>query len=59
MNILTKYNCGVLIDSIDDIEMSTLNDLKQKDRKKISESGILNFGVDTIVSQYIRLYEEI
>lgn len=56
---ITKHDCGVLIDSIDDIEMSTLNDLKQKDRKKISKSGSLNFGIETIVSQYIRLYEEI
>jgi len=53
---ITKHDCGILIDSFDDLEMSTLNDLKQKDRKKISEAGIINFGIDTIVNQYFQTY---
>jgi len=56
---ITKHDCGILIDSFDDIEISTLNDLKQKDRKKISEAGILNFGIDSIVNQYFQTYSSI
>ena len=56
---ISKHDCGVLIDDFNDIEVSTLNDLKQKDRKKISESGISNFGINTIVNQYLRTYSSI
>lgn len=56
---LTQHKCGLLIDSIDDMGMRALNDLMQKDRKKISESGILNFGIDTIVNQYFQTYSTI
>lgn len=56
---LTNHRCGALFDRIENIEMNTLINLKLMDRKKISETGILNFGVNKIASQYDRLYKEI
>jgi hypothetical protein len=53
---LTKHNCGLLIDNLGNIDLQTIKDLAQKNRNKISEEGILNFGVDTIVNQYFRTY---
>jgi len=56
---ITKHDSGVLIDSLDDIELRTLKDLKQKNREKISETGILNFGIETIVDKYLKTYSSI
>ena len=53
---ITKNECGLLIDKLDDLDNLSLYDLKQKDRKRISETGVLNFGSNKIVDQYLRTY---
>jgi glycosyltransferase involved in cell wall biosynthesis len=55
---IKEHRYGVLLNRIEDIQMSTLNELKQMDRKVISKSGILNFGLDTIADKYLQIYEE-
>lgn len=56
---ITRHDCGVLIDSLDNIDSSTIIILKQKDRKQISESGILNFGINSVVNNYFKTYSSI
>jgi len=56
---LTNYDCGILIDNFDEINVSNLTKLKQKDRKKISESAIKNFGIETVVDKYLKIYSSI
>jgi len=53
---ITRNMCGLLLESIDDLDMNTINNFNQNDRKRISESAILNFGIDTIVNQYLKTY---
>ena len=47
-----------LID-FNNIELKTIKELIEKERKKISEEGILNFGIDTIVNKYFQIYSSI
>jgi len=56
---LSQNNCGILTDSLDHIDLSISSELKLKNRKKISESGILNFGIDSIVNKYLQTYSSI
>jgi len=53
---IQRHDCGLLIDNLANIYSKTISDLRQKEHKKISESGILNFGVDTIVNKYLQAY---
>ncbi|MFO7524948.1 MAG: glycosyltransferase [Ignavibacteriaceae bacterium] len=56
---IKEHNCGLLIDSFDELEEKAIRDLKQKDRNKISEEGIFNFGIDAIADKYISTYTSI
>jgi glycosyltransferase involved in cell wall biosynthesis len=53
---ITKHSCGILIDSLENINLKDIKDLNLKDCAKISEEGILNFGIDTIVNDYLKTY---
>lgn len=53
---IIKYNCGSLINTFNDLNLNTLNLVKNFDRKKISESGIMNFGIESIVDKYLQVY---
>ncbi|MDP2366499.1 MAG: glycosyltransferase, partial [Ignavibacteria bacterium] len=53
---LSRYDCGLLIDSLEDIDSRTIGSLVQQNRNKISEEGIQNFGINTIVNNYMRTY---
>ncbi len=55
---VAKYNCGVIIRSFDDLNMNMLHNLKQEDRKIISEPGILTFGINAIVNKYLQVYNQ-
>jgi len=52
-------SCGLIINSLDDINLNDMVQLKQMDRKKISEAGILKFGIERIVQDYLRIYSSI
>ena len=56
---LLKYDCGLLTNTLENIDLNTIKELSQKNRERISEEGILNFGIDTIVNQYLRTYSSI
>lgn len=51
---ITKNDSGLLIDNLDMIDINAMNNLKQKDRKKISVDGIRNFGIEIIVNKYLQ-----
>ena len=56
---ISKYECGILVDDLDTIDLKTINELKAKNRKIISEDGIKNFGVETIVNKYLQIYSSL
>ncbi len=56
---IKKNSCGLVINSLDDIDIDSLNHLKQIDRKIISETGLSNFGIDKINDQYSQIYSAI
>ncbi|MBK7380892.1 MAG: hypothetical protein IPJ03_18210 [Ignavibacteriales bacterium] len=49
-------SCGILINSIDEIDSNTLKQLKQKDKQAISEKGKVIYGIDTIANSYYQTY---
>lgn len=53
---LTEFDCGIMIDSFASIEPVTLKNLNKKNRKMISETGIVNFGIETVVENYLQIY---
>ena len=38
------------------LDINSLNQLKQKDRQAIAETGLSNFGIDKIINQYSQIY---
>ena len=56
---IKKHSCGILVNSLDDIDINSLNQLKQIDRQAIAETGLSNFGIDKIIDQYSQIYEAI
>mgnify|MGYP001168740468 FL=1 len=56
---LTEFDCGIIIDSLDSIAPVTLKNLSKKNRKMISETGIVNFGIETVVESYFKIYSSI
>lgn len=54
--LITHEKCGVLLDDIEEVNLNILDDLRQKDRTKISELGISKFGIDIIANKYIQSY---
>ncbi len=58
-NFIDTYNSGAVLKSIDDINEELLNSLLKIDRRKLAETGVKNFGIQTISSQYCLMYEKI
>ncbi|HMN26229.1 MAG TPA: glycosyltransferase [Ignavibacteriaceae bacterium] len=56
---LTEFDCGIIIDSLDSIAPVTLKNLSKKNRKMISGTGIVNFGIETVVESYFKIYSSI
>ncbi len=56
---IKKNSCGLLINSLDDIDINSLNRLKQINRQAIAETGLSNFGIDKIIDQYSQIYSAI
>lgn len=56
---IKKNSCGLVINSLNDIDINSLNQLKQIDRQAIAETGLSNFGTEKIVDRYSQIYSEI
>lgn len=60
VNMINEYikthGCGLLIDGFEEADSNRINELKRMDRKNISDTGILNFGIDAIADKYISSY---
>lgn len=56
---IKKNSCGLVINSLDDIDINSLNQLKQIDRQAIAETGLINFGTDKIIDHYNQIYSAI
>ena len=56
---IKKNSCGLVINSLDDIDINSLNHLKQIDRQAIAETGLSNFGTEKIVDRYSQIYSAI
>jgi hypothetical protein len=54
---IKKNSCGLIINCLDNIDINTLNQLKQIDRQAIAETGLSNFGIDKIIDRYSQIYE--
>lgn len=53
---IVNEGCGMIINSLDELDMSKLNKLKAKNRKSISENAVQKFGVETITNTYLKTY---
>ena len=53
---IVNENCGIVLNSLDELEIDELNTLKMKDRKSISEKAIQKFGVQKITNTYLKTY---
>ncbi len=53
---ITRFDCGILVGSLDEIDSGTIEALHKKDRNKISEDGIMSFGIETITNKYLQTY---
>ncbi|MBS4034560.1 MAG: glycosyltransferase [Ignavibacterium sp.] len=53
---IIKHQCGLLVDDLDKIDLTTIKELGSMNRKKISEDGNKNFGIETIVDKYLEIY---
>jgi len=58
-DFITQHHCGLLINNLEDLDSQTVEGLKKKDHMKISELGLLHFGIDTIVEKYSQIYDAI
>lgn len=56
---LDKYGCGMVIDNLIEIEFSKIKVFKQVDRRKISDTAILHFGIDIVVEKYLQIYSSV
>lgn len=53
---INKYECGMLTDNLETIDLKTINELSSKNRKKISDEGIKKFGAESIIDRYLQIY---
>lgn len=56
---LVKYSCGMVIDNLSEINLRDMQILKQMDRRKISDTATLHFGIDIIVEKYLQIYSSV
>ncbi len=53
---ILNEDCGLILNSLDELDMTKLTALKRKNRISISEKGIQNFGVESITKKYLETY---
>lgn len=58
-DFLVTNSSGLLVNSLNDIDINSLILLKNKDRQAIAEAGLSNFGIDKITKSYIQIYSEL
>jgi len=56
---LFKYGCGMMIENLSEIDLRNIKILKQMDRRKISDTATLHFGIDIIVEKYLQIYSSV
>lgn len=56
---IRKHQCGILVDDLSAVNLKMINDLSLKDRKKVSDEGIYNFGAESISEKYLYIYSSI
>ena len=56
---IVKNSSGLVLNNLNDIKIDSLMQLKQKDRKVISEAGLSSFGIDKIIKKYTQIYSTI
>ncbi|HSW54553.1 MAG TPA: glycosyltransferase [Ignavibacteriaceae bacterium] len=56
---LEKEDYGLIINSLDELNLIKLQKLKLNDRNSTSQRGILKFGVDAITTSYLTIYSSI
>lgn len=57
--IIQKNNCGILLDSLKELDQSVIDSLLLLDREKISLLGSELFGIEKISNDYISLYSKL
>ena len=58
-NIIQKNNCGILLDSVKELNQSIIDHLLSLDREKISLLGSELFGIEKISNDYLSLYSKL
>lgn len=53
---IVNEDCGIVLNSLDELEIDELNTLKMKDRNSISEKAVQKFGLHKITNTYLKTY---
>lgn len=53
---IVNEDCGIVLNSLDELEIDELNTLKMKDRNSISEMAVKKFGLQKITNTYLKTY---
>jgi len=56
---IASNNCGILLKDLNDLDINMIEKLKQFKRSEISADGILKFGIEKIVSNYLEIYSSL
>jgi hypothetical protein len=63
VDLITDYvknnSCGKILTSLDLINSNILDEMKSLDRNVIARKGQIDFGIDTIASQYVDFYKSV
>ncbi len=58
-NFLTHYDFGIITENMESVDLLTIKNLLKINRKRISDIGIENFGIDLIVNKYLFIYSSL
>ena len=57
--IVEENNCGLIVDSLENLERNKVSKLLALDRKSISSFGKKIFSIDTLSEKYIQIYKNL
>lgn len=58
-DILQKYNRGIIVDDLEQMDENIINHLLSMDRAKIADTGKQLFSIETIADEYIKTYNRL
>lgn len=59
VDVINKYNVGIILEKIDQLNEETISKILKQDRQYISQVGQENFGLENILKKYRTIYQNI